>query len=90
LDDTALYDPEMIEHRGDTKVDGSAMSNLRLDQDLSFTSEAVDRLGSFVLAVAMINGEVTIVELNPMRLGQVGLYAANVSALVDAFLSRFG
>jgi hypothetical protein len=92
LDNTALYDPAMIEHRTDTKVGGPAMSNLRLDQYLSFASEAVDQLGggSFVLDVAMINGEVAIVELNPMRLGQVGLYAANVNALVNAILNRFG
>ncbi|MBD2745959.1 ATP-grasp domain-containing protein [Microvirga sp. BT688] len=92
LDNTALYDPAMIEHRGNNKVGGPAMSNLRLDQYLAFASEAVDRLGggSFVLDIAMINGDVGIVELNPMRLGQVGIYAANVRALVDAVLNRFG
>ncbi|WP_262267233.1 MULTISPECIES: ATP-grasp domain-containing protein [Microvirga] len=92
LDNIALYDPAMIEHRGDIKVGGPAMSNLRLDQYLSFASEAVDQLGggSFVLDVAMINGEVGIIELNPMRLGQVGLYAARVPALVDAVLAHFG
>ena len=92
LDNTALYDSVMIEQRGDTKVGGPAMSNLRLDQYLAFASEAVDQLGggSFVLDLAMINGEVGIVELNPMRLGQVGLYASKVPVLVDAILEHFG
>jgi hypothetical protein len=92
LDNTALYDPDMVEHRGDTDLAGPQISNLRLDQYLAFASEAVDQLGggTFVLDVAMIDGQVGIVELNPMRLGQVGLYAADVRALVDAVLNRFG
>jgi hypothetical protein len=92
LDNTALYDPVMIEHRGDSHLAGPQMSNLRLDQYLAFASEAVDQLegGTFVLDVAMVDGQVGIVELNPMRLGQVGLYAADVPALVDAVLDRFG
>lgn len=92
LDNTALYDPAMIEHRGDTKLGGPAMSNLRLDQYLAFASEAIDQLGggSFVLDLAMIDGKVGIVELNPMRLGQIGLFAARVPALVDAVLEHFG
>lgn len=37
-----------------------------------------------VIDVAMINGEPAVIEMNPMQLGQVGLYASNVRGLAAA------
>lgn len=45
---------------------------------------------SFSLDVAMINGEIGIVELNPLMLGQIGLFACDPTLLTSAVLRGCG
>jgi hypothetical protein len=45
---------------------------------------------SFSLDVAMINGEIGIVELNPLMLGQIGLFACDPTLLTSAVLRSCG
>jgi hypothetical protein len=37
-----------------------------------------------VIDIALIDGEPAVIEMNPMQLGQVGLYASNVRDLAAA------
>lgn len=47
-------------------------------------------IASFSLDVAIINGEIGIVELNPLMLGQIGLFACDPSLLTAAVLRACG
>jgi hypothetical protein len=65
--------------------DGIFDAGMLIDFDV-FADEAAKALAapSTCLDLAMINGEVGIVELNPMHLGNVGLYACDVRAIARA------
>lgn len=72
--------------RKDIRGDDVAFDPAMVAEYVIFAREAVKRMPvkTIDMDVAMIDGEIGIVEVNPLHLGQVGLFASDVDALAQA------
>lgn len=84
-DNVAQFNPLVSERPGD---DRCRADDALVQGYLTFASKVVPRMpvSTFVLDVALIDGAVGIVEINPLHLGQVGLFGCDVRRLARAVL----
>lgn len=84
-DNIAPFNPLVSNHPTD---DNCERDEALVERYLDFGRQVIPLMpaSSFALDVALIDGEIGIVEINPLMLGQIGLFACSPSLLTAAVL----
>ncbi|PZR84473.1 MAG: hypothetical protein DI537_32910 [Stutzerimonas stutzeri] len=89
VDNVAQFNPLVSLH----PTNDDCIENPQLvERYLAFAAEVIPKMpvDSFCLDVAMIDGDVGIVEINPLMLGHIGLFGCDPVALTSAVLHSCG
>lgn len=89
-DNTAIFNPAIAASR--TEECPVEMRPDIVKRYLAFAADLIPQcpVHSFVLDVALVDGDPIIVEFNPLHLGQVGLFATRTDLIASATLQALG